>query len=223
MSFTAFVALFALLATDLASAQPACQLCSLPCLGNCCPQTGRCPSSSCVANGFGSNERNCNENSCRGATCSRSTFNTSCGGSDKCLGRVTCTTPGCDYANELCVYDGSSTNFKVCLGVTNCAVSAWGSWGPCVSGFRFRTRTVVSPASNGGISCPTLREQETCNDLLEDSGCGPQLLTYHCTLNTSRPTTVCMLPNGLGSLVVPNLPGYSKMRFRVNARGEYKP
>jgi hypothetical protein len=213
------IALFALVAT--ASADPEGQSCSVPYLGKCCPQTGVCPSSSCVANGLGSNEVNCNGNRCPNQSCVKSSFNGACSG--KCLGRVACTSPGCQNEGQVCFYDGSSNNFKVCKGVQDCVVSEWGSFGPCVGGFKKRTRIVVTPSLNGGVACPILEDELPCNPLLDNSGCGPQLLVHYCTLDTSQSSTVCVLPNDLGSVTVPTVAGYTRMRFRITARGEYKP
>jgi hypothetical protein len=44
----------------------------------------------------------------------------------------------------------------------NCEVSAWSNWSACVNGFETRTRTVITPAQNGGIACPILTENRSC-------------------------------------------------------------
>jgi hypothetical protein len=44
----------------------------------------------------------------------------------------------------------------------NCQVSAWSTWGPCISGFEERERTIITPASNGGTPCPILIETRPC-------------------------------------------------------------
>ncbi|MEP7314478.1 MAG: thrombospondin type-1 domain-containing protein [Pseudomonadota bacterium] len=41
----------------------------------------------------------------------------------------------------------------------NCVVSAWGAWTAGPAGFETRTRTIVTPAANGGTACPALSEQ----------------------------------------------------------------
>jgi hypothetical protein len=44
----------------------------------------------------------------------------------------------------------------------NCVVSAWSDFGACVNGVETRSRTVTTPASNGGTACPTLVETQAC-------------------------------------------------------------
>jgi len=203
-----------------------CGDCLGDCFGNCCSTTGECPSSSCPANDLGSNLQNCNDNTCTGWKCDKSVFNKDCSGSDShCLGRVVC--ESCDYNGELCFYDGVSENFKVC-GETktpvDCVLSEWGPWGSCVDGLQTRERTVKTPAKYGGKDCekPLTETKKCSNPLLNNSGCGPQLSIYNCKLDTTKPETECVLPFGLGTVKVPTIEGYSRMRFRINARGEYK-
>lgn len=46
----------------------------------------------------------------------------------------------------------------------NCVVSAWSDWSECrLDGTQTRTRTVITPASNGGAFCPVLFENRACN------------------------------------------------------------
>jgi hypothetical protein len=198
--------------------------CEGECVGNCCSSTGECPSSSCVANDLGDNLLNCNGQTCPSLTCDKSAFNALCSGSDShCLGKVTCT--DCEYTGETCFYDGVSDNFKVC-GVAkapvNCGVGAWTEWSDCVSGVQRRTRVVLTKPKFGGVECPVLEETRNCNPLLDNSGCGRQLGVFQCVLDLTQPTTTCLIP-GFDPVVVPNLPGYTRIRLRVNARGEYKP
>lgn len=40
-------------------------------------------------------------------------------------------------------------------------VSEWGEWGECINGTQTRTRTVITPATNGGTT-PVLIETRTC-------------------------------------------------------------
>lgn len=46
--------------------------------------------------------------------------------------------------------------------VVDCVVSEWSEWSTCADGFETRTRTVITPASNGGVECPVLEEQRPC-------------------------------------------------------------
>ena len=44
----------------------------------------------------------------------------------------------------------------------NGVVSDWSEWSECVDGTQSRTRTVITPASNGGTACPVLSETRSC-------------------------------------------------------------
>jgi hypothetical protein len=50
----------------------------------------------------------------------------------------------------------------------DCVVSDWSAWGTCTAtcggGVQTRTRTVITPAQNGGAACPVLTESRTCNE-----------------------------------------------------------
>ena len=215
------VLFFAAALVGCAFALPACPACTLACRGNCCPSTGECPSSSCVANGFGPNNVNCNNRQCPDQKCDISAFSSACEGAH-CLGRVKCTEPGCDYEGQICFFDGTSDNFKICTSVQNCVVGPWEAWSTCIAGNKTRTRSVVTAAAFGGNVCPNLVETATCNPLLDASGCGRQVLVHFCDLNVTDTSTDCVLPNGLGVVNVPTIAGFTRMRFRINARGEYK-
>ena len=66
---------------------------------------------------------------------------------------------------------GSATSNPAALTVNacpvDCVVSAWSPWGacslPCGGGTQIRTRTIITPASNGGMPCPVLEETQPCN------------------------------------------------------------
>ncbi|KFG57279.1 sushi domain (scr repeat) domain protein [Toxoplasma gondii RUB] len=67
---------------------------------------------------------------------------------------------------------------RVCMKdscTTACVVSEWSEWGPCGAscggGERTRKRSIVSPPVNGGALCPSLTEDEVCNDFSCDGGC----------------------------------------------------
>lgn len=44
----------------------------------------------------------------------------------------------------------------------DCVVSDWSDWSNCINGNKTRTRTIITPAANGGISCPVLIETVSC-------------------------------------------------------------
>jgi hypothetical protein len=64
----------------------------------------------------------------------------------------------CTAANSCCSYQAPQ----------NCVTSAWSSWGECVLNKdedeyeQIRTRTVITPALNGGTPCGPLTETRTC-------------------------------------------------------------
>eukprot|EP01013_Petalomonas_cantuscygni_P015357 TRINITY_DN3164_c0_g1_i1.p1 TRINITY_DN3164_c0_g1~~TRINITY_DN3164_c0_g1_i1.p1 ORF type:complete len:6949 (+),score=1286.42 TRINITY_DN3164_c0_g1_i1:147-20993(+) len=78
----------------------------------------------------------------------------------------------CDYCNstsEITRICGERTKTEVCNTQPcpqNCTVSDWTAWGdcvaPCGTGTQTRTRTVVSPAENGGNACPSLTNVREC-------------------------------------------------------------
>ena len=71
----------------------------------------------------------------------------------------------------------------------DCVVSAWSDWSACVNGFETRTRTVITPAQNGGIPCPILTENRSC---VTQNSCVN--LYYENPLNLPSPSQAC--PNG---------------------------
>merc|ERR1712055_461721 len=71
------------------------------------------------------------------------------------------------YCDHNCLNMGDCCpDFKDYCGVIDCQVSSWSSWGSCSSecgsGKATRTRTVIRPQSNGGVSCPDLIEKKSC-------------------------------------------------------------
>ena len=56
-----------------------------------------------------------------------------------------------------------------CSAAQDCVVSGWSTWSGCSAecggGEQSRTRTVLTPASNGGAECPILIENQACNTL----------------------------------------------------------
>ena len=45
----------------------------------------------------------------------------------------------------------------------DCVVSDWSAWSECIEGVQTRTRTILTPASNGGVPCPVLEETRDCD------------------------------------------------------------
>ncbi|WGK93789.1 MULTISPECIES: thrombospondin type-1 domain-containing protein [Flavobacterium] len=70
---------------------------------------------------------------------------------------------------SLC-YDASNgaTSCIACNPV-NCVVSDWSDWSECSNGSQSRTRTVITPASNGGTACPVLSETRSCTTVVGQS------------------------------------------------------
>lgn len=66
------------------------------------------------------------------------------------------------YSLNLCYSTESSIDSCTGCVPVNCVVSDWSEWSECVDGSRSRTRTVITPASNGGTECPSLIEVESC-------------------------------------------------------------
>jgi predicted molibdopterin-dependent oxidoreductase YjgC len=65
---------------------------------------------------------------------------------------------------------GNLTETQTCntqLCPVDCQVGNWSSWSSCSvtcgNGTQTRTRNIAINASNGGIACPTLLENQTCN------------------------------------------------------------
>lgn len=126
-----------------------------------------------------SNAYNCPDGSkfvCNGGNCPKTIqcnyVKSTCPFPGQCWGSVVCTGSSCPsgyYNGMFCHQDGKSGNFKVCCSmapvpppVVNCVVSEWGAWGQCVDGQQIRTRTVVVQPQNGGSSCPTLEDTQSC-------------------------------------------------------------
>jgi hypothetical protein len=63
----------------------------------------------------------------------------------------------------------------------DCEVSSWGGWSSCSKtcggGTQTRTRTITKQPSNGGQSCPSLSETQTCNNI----SCNVKISAYPAT------------------------------------------
>jgi hypothetical protein len=49
----------------------------------------------------------------------------------------------------------------------DCVVSEWSTWSECIDGSITRTRTIITPASNGGAVCPVLTESQSCSTAIQ--------------------------------------------------------
>ena len=74
----------------------------------------------------------------------------------------------------------------------NCVVSNWADSGPCsvtlcgaTGGMKTQTRTVTTPAANGGTACPALTQTVPCN--------GPTCVTCPADQELNRATNTCLL------------------------------
>jgi hypothetical protein len=83
----------------------------------------------------------------------------------------------------------SASPLSACGAPVDCVVSDWGDWGTCSAdcdgGTQSRTRTIVTPAANGGAACPVLEETRACNEdpcipspVFEDKSGSLNMLVY---------------------------------------------
>jgi hypothetical protein len=68
---------------------------------------------------------------------------------------------------SLCYDAANGPNSCVACSPVDCVVSDWSSWSTCANGSQTRTRTVVTPASNGGAACPVLSETRSCEPVID--------------------------------------------------------
>ena len=90
-----------------------------------------------------------------------------CGGGTQSRTR-TVTTPAANGGTACpALTDSQACNTTACAVPVDCAVSAWSQWTSCSAmcggGTQSRTRTVTTPAANGGAACPALTDSQTCN------------------------------------------------------------
>jgi hypothetical protein len=93
------------------------------CHGNCeITTTGKCPTSSCIANALGDENLNCPRSArcpvrANGAQCVPYVASCRANGEPHCIGRVACAggTPCPNYEGMDCFYDGVSDNWKLCF------------------------------------------------------------------------------------------------------------
>lgn len=55
----------------------------------------------------------------------------------------------------------------------DCVLSSWSAWTTCSGGFKSRTRTIITPASEGGAACGPLTETVSCGEAFKWIGSEP--------------------------------------------------
>jgi len=112
----------------------------------------------------------CNTNCCPvscvvGEWVSWGSCSSSCGGGQQLRQRRILTQPSCGGYSCPSTSDNRACNSQGCP--SNCVTGEWRSWASCTkscgSGTKYRTRAVMTPASNGGTSCGTTSETVSCN------------------------------------------------------------
>lgn len=92
-----------------------------------------------------------------------------CGGGTQTRTRAILTPPANGGAACPALSEAQACNTQPCEGEpsVDCVVDVWSAWGacsaPCGGGTQTRTRSVLTPAANGGAACPTLGETQACN------------------------------------------------------------
>jgi hypothetical protein len=153
---------------------------------------------------------------CNGGNCPKTIscnlVNPTCTDKSHCWGYVSCPLGACPSGYKegmFCHGDGNSGNFKVCCSMApppkvDCVVSAWCAWSMCNSttGTQTRTRTVINPASNGGLACPSLVDTQSCP---VDCVVTPWSPWGPCTAGTQTRTRNIVTDQMNGGLACPSL------------------
>ena len=88
-----------------------------------------------------------------------------CGGGVQTRTRTIVTAPSDEGEQCPALSENQNCNTHSCP--VNCVVSVWGDFSACSvtcgGGVQTRTRSVVTPASDGGDDCPSLTEDQNCN------------------------------------------------------------
>jgi len=58
---------------------------------------------------------------------------------------------------------------------TDCVMSNWSNWSPCVDRKQTRTRTITIPAQNGGANCPSSTDSQSCDSSIQIVGTLPAI------------------------------------------------
>ena len=130
-----------------------------------------------------------------------SACSTSCGGGTQTQTRTVVTPASNGGAACPVLTNTQPCNTQACP--VDCVVSAWSAWSACSTscggGTQTQTRTVITPAANGGTACPVLSQSQACNTqactLPNGSACsvGSQCIGGYCNngICYSGPPTNC--------------------------------
>jgi hypothetical protein len=117
-----------------------------------------------------SNEKSCNEGPCP-VNCQTSSWGTftactkSCGGGSQTRRRSIITRS--QATGSICPFLTETVECKAAACPIDCVVSSWSAFKSCSKtcggGVQTRTRTITGTPSNGGVACPLLSQDQSCN------------------------------------------------------------
>jgi hypothetical protein len=89
----------------------------------------------------------------------------------------------------------------------NCIVSDWSSWSACSNGIQVRTRSVIVPPANGGLTCPALNQTQSCAEPPAPVDCVVSAWSTWsaCVNNIQVRTRSVIVPPANGGLACPAL------------------